>query len=90
MTTGFFTPLPIRFSSCDSAARDGVYDTPKEWQFGCTQVTHPLIWHRRTLNGGTYVSSIKEYLPGPSTSGGDHAQSIRGIIFVKSSGRALL
>lgn len=37
MTTGFFTPLPIRFTSGDSAVGDGVYDAPKEWQFDCSR-----------------------------------------------------
>jgi hypothetical protein len=30
MTTGLFTPLPIRFTPWDSVVRDGVYDALKE------------------------------------------------------------
>jgi hypothetical protein len=33
---------------------------------------------------------IKEYLPGPPTSGCDHAQSIMGTSFLESAGHALL
>jgi hypothetical protein len=44
MTTGFFTPLPIRLP-LRFAVGDGVYDAPKEWQLtvpaNAQQVTRP-------------------------------------------------